>query len=190
VSANSEAVTRAFDPPELSARTPRFGIPKQRKVAMRILLLSLITLLGACSIPSNEPARKQAKKAAAPLVKPKDESRRFPLKDRVKIEIVDNHILGKDFMPGGNLAEYKRGGTTYQQFLVETESPQVAALLLYEYKGVLPDAKYLAHMGAYFGKDGDQPVLVFQKDKWLAGIVGLPQKDADLVARDFAARLY
>lgn len=127
--------------------------------------------------------------AAAPAVKLRDESRRFPSKDRVAIELVDNQVMGKDFLPGGNVAEYSRGGKTYRQFLTQAKNPKAAALLLYDYKNTLSDARYVAHMGGFFGKDGDQDVFVFPKDKWLAGVVGLPEKEADLVARDFAARL-
>jgi hypothetical protein len=44
-------------------------------------------------------------------------------------------------------------------------------------------------MGGYFGMDGDRPVYIFQKGVFLAGFVGLPEKDADVLARQFAARL-
>ena len=37
--------------------------------------------------------------------------------------------------------------------------------------------------------DGALPVYVFPKGAYLAGLVGLPEKDADLLARQFAARL-
>ena len=151
--------------------------------------LLIIGFYVACSIPSDQPAEKEAT-SPAPVVKPPDETRRFPLKDRTTIELVDNHIMGKDFLVGGNVAEYSRGGTTYRMFLTQAKNSQAAALLLYDYQTILSDAKYVAHMGGFFGKDGDEDVFVFPKDKWLAGVVGLPEKEADLVARDFAARLY
>jgi len=44
-------------------------------------------------------------------------------------------------------------------------------------------------MGGYFGMDGAAPVYILQKGAFLAGFVGLPEKDADLLARQFAARL-
>jgi hypothetical protein len=118
-----------------------------------------------------------------------DESRRFPLADRVALRLVDDHVLGKDFLPGGNVADYKRKGKTYQQFLVRSTSNEAAALLMFDFKGHLKDAKYLAHMGGYFGLDGSTPVYMFQKGVFLAGFVGLPEKDADVLARQFAARL-
>ena len=151
--------------------------------------LLIMGFCAACSIPSDQPAEKKAAEPV-PVVKPSDESRRFPSKDRVKIELVDNHIMGKDFLAGGNVAKYKRRDKTYRQFLTQAKNAEAAALLLYDYSNTLSDARYLAHMGGYFGKDGDEEVLVLQKGKWVAGVVGLPEKEADLVARDFAARLY
>lgn len=148
-------------------------------------LAVLITLSG-CGAPTEEPP---PKKAAAPVIAPSDESHRFPSQDRVKAGIVDDHLLGKDFLPGGNLAEYSRGGRTYQLFLIETKSPQAAALLMNDHQKSLSNAKFIAHMGGYFGMDGEQPVYIFAKGKWLAGLVGLPQDEADLIAREFAARL-
>jgi len=105
------------------------------------------------------------------------------------MHLLDDHILGKDFLPGGNVAEYRRKGKTYQQFLVHLKSPDAAALLLFDFKNHLRDAKFLPHMGGYFGMDGAAPVYVFPKGAFLAGIVGLPEKEADLLARQFAARL-
>ncbi len=155
-----------------------------RKSYAFLILLALA--LAGCgeNAPAPQPAPKQA---AAP--KPTDEGRRFPLEDQVSIELVNDKLLGKDFLPGGNLAQYKHKGKTYKQFLVHAKSPEDAAILLISFKGVLRDSKYLAHMGGYFGLDGDQPVYVFPKKSFLAGFVGLPEKDADVLARQFAAHL-
>ena len=143
-------------------------------------------VLAACGSAPAPPAPRPAP-AAQP--KPVDETRRFPLADRVGIELIEGKLLGKDFLPGGNLAEYRRKGKTYQQFLVHAKSPEAAALLLFDFNTHLPDSKYLAHMGGYFGMDGEKPVYIFQKGVFLAGFIGLPEKDADPLARQFAARL-
>ena len=146
-----------------------------------------MAILCACG---GAPPKEQPLPAPAPAAaKPVDESRRFPLADRTGLRLVDDHILGKDFLPGGNIAEYRRKGKTYQQFLVHSTSAESAALLLFDFKGRLKDAKYLAHMGGYFGLDGSTPVYMFQKGVFLAGFVGLPEKEADVLARQFAARL-
>ena len=109
--------------------------------------------------------------------------------DQVSMRLVDNHVLGKDFLPGGNVAEYKREGKKYELFLVRSKSAEDAALLLFDFKGHLRDAKYLPHMGGYFGMDGSTPVYLFQKGPFLAGFVALAEKEADPLARQFAARL-
>jgi hypothetical protein len=150
------------------------------------LWMAVFAVLSGCSVPTERPA---AKKAAAPVVRPSDETRRFPPQDRVKVEIIDNHLLGKDFLPGGNLAEYTRGGKSYQLFLIEAESPLAAALLMNEHQTSLSNSKFIPHMGGFFGMDGEQPVYIFAKAQWLAGLVGLPQEEADVIAREFAARL-
>ena len=152
-------------------------------------LAALAVLLASCDIPSDAPKEPQVAKAPPPIQKPRDETRRFPSQDRISVEIVDNQILGKEFLPGGNLAFYERNGKKWRQFLVQADSATAAALLLNEYRAAMADPKYLAHMGGYFGKDGNDDVLVIQKGRWVMGIVGLPEKDADMVARGSAAWL-
>ncbi len=153
----------------------------------RWLVITPLLCLAACSIPTDQPARKKAPKR--PVVEVADESRRFTSENRVKIDFVKDHLLGKDYLPGGNLAEYEQGDTSYQQFLTRVDTAQKAAFLLVDFRDDLTDAKYLAYMGGYFGHDGDQPVLVFQKGRSLAGVIGLPEKEADIAARVFAATL-
>jgi hypothetical protein len=146
-----------------------------------------MALLSACGGPA---PKEQLQPTPAPAAaKPVDESRRFPMADRVSLRLENDHVLGKDFLPGGNIAEYRRKGKTYQQFLVRSTSAESAALLMFDFKGHLKDSKYLAHMGGYFGMDGATPVYMFQKGVFMAGFVGLPEKEADLLARQFAARL-
>jgi hypothetical protein len=134
-----------------------------------------LTLLGLAAIGCGPPPPEQTKPVLKSIFKPVDESRRFPVTDRISIELVNDKLLGKDFLPGGNFAQYKHGGKTYQQFLVHGKSPEEAAVLLFDYKQTLRDAKFIAHMGGYFGFDGDQPVYIFAKKSVLAGIVGLPE---------------
>ena len=146
-------------------------------------------LAALCACGGAPPAQQVQSVPAAVPAKPADEQRRFPRANQTSMRLVEDHILGKDFLPGGNVAEYKRKGKTYQQFLVRVKSAEAAALLMFDYKGRLRDAKYLPHMGGYFGMDNATPVYLFQKGAFLAGFVGLPEKDADPLARQFAARL-
>ena len=151
----------------------------------RLWLFGLLAVLTACESapPKPQPA------AAPPAAKPIDESRRFPVADRVSMRLVDDHILGKDFLPGGNVAQYRSKSKTYRQFLVRSTGAQSAALLMFDFKGRLKDPKFLPYMGGYFGFDGATPVYMFQKGVFLAGYVGLPEKEAEVLARQFAARL-
>ena len=153
----------------------------------RWLPAALIATLCGCG---STPPKEQPQAAPAPAaVKPVDEGRRFPAANRAVLRLVEDHVLGKDFLPGGNVAEYRRKGKTYQQFLVRSTTAEAAALLLFDYKSHLKEAKFLAHMGGYFGMDGATPVYLFQKGVFLAGFVGLPEKEADVLARQFAAQL-
>ena len=92
-------------------------------------------------------------------------------------------------MPGGTLGDYAQGSRKYQLFIIETDNVQDAALLLLDMKSALQNAEYLPNFGGYFGSMGTQPVFVFAKLRYLAGVAGLSQKDADTVARTLAARL-
>jgi hypothetical protein len=146
----------------------------------------LAVFLVACGGSEKPVPAPPPKKKAAPVA---DERRRFPPQDQVKMEVAQDRLLGKDFLPGGNVAEYKRRGKTYQQFLVRAASPDKAAFLLLDFKNVLTGARFIPHMGAFYGKDGEKPVYVLQKGVWLAGYVGLTDKEAEPLAREFAARL-
>lgn len=144
--------------------------------------------LAGCSGPSQRETPKAAPAAAA-KPKPVDQRWKFPQANQVGVQLVDDKLLGKDFMPGGNLASYERKGTRYQLFLVRTGSAEEALGLLLSLKKGFANAKFIPHMGGYFGMDGKDPVYAFQKGPYLAGVVGLPEVEADLQARDLAARL-
>jgi hypothetical protein len=142
----------------------------------------------SCSGPSPE-------KAAAPVAKtpvhapPQDFSTKFPLAGQTRIQLVPDHLLGKDFMPGGNLADYQTAAGEYQMFLLKMADAQKAAFLLLDWKTAMPQAKYLASMGGYFGTDQGKPVYVFAKGPFVAGFVGLSEEKADPEARRLAAKL-
>lgn len=154
---------------------------------MRIPLVCLFAVvLWSCSSAPTSAPREQLAIAHAP---PSDESRRFAETGLIKMEQIPDHLLGKAFMPGGNLATYRTGGTEYQQFLGKEASAQDAAFLLLDWRKALQQPEYLAHMGGYYGMDKGRAVYVFTKGAWVAGIAGLPQGQADAIAREFAAHL-
>jgi hypothetical protein len=146
----------------------------------RVILYIALVVSVACS---PKPVPKTEIIAVEP---PPDQSDRFPEAGLTKMDRVADHLLGKTFMPGGNLATYDKG---FQQFLGKMPDAQQAAFLLLDWKKALTDAKYLPHMGGYFGTDAGKSVYVFTKGTWVAGIVGLPEVQADTIARQFAARL-
>jgi hypothetical protein len=157
---------------------------------MRVLILPVVAataILISCGVEPKSPTSEPAKPAAAP--KPTDESRRFPLPNRVDTQVVDSQLLGKSFMPGGTLAHYKRGKIEYSMFIAKLPTAQDAAFLLLDWNKALTGAKIIPSFGGYFGQDAGRPVFVFAKGAWIAGVGGLPEKDADMAARTLAVHL-
>jgi hypothetical protein len=123
------------------------------------------------------------------LAQPTDESRRLAVANRTKAEVVPKALLGKAFMPGGTLATYRKGAKEYRVFVTKLKDPTTAAILLLDWKKALQGAKLVPSFGGYFGTDGGQTVFVFTKGPWMAGTVGLTEKEADAEARVLATRL-
>jgi hypothetical protein len=146
-----------------------------------VLLLSILCFSCASPAPVVKPVEKPAP--------PPDESRRFPAANLTKMEFVSDHLLGKSFMPGGNVGTYRNGKVQYREFVGKMPDAQSAAFLLLDWKKALANPQYLAHMGGYFGTDAGSPVYVFTKGEWVAGVLDLPQAKADEAARELAARL-
>lgn len=92
-------------------------------------------------------------------------------------------------MPGGTLATYRKGKTEYSMFLAKLPNATDAALLLLDWNKSLTGAHLVPSFGGYFGQDAGRPVFVFTKGAWIAGVVGLPEKEADLEARTLAGRI-
>ena len=144
-------------------------------------------LLVSCGSEPKAPAPEPLKRAEVP--KPRDESRRFPSANLVDTKVVDKELMGKSFMPGGTLARYKKGRTEYEMFVAKLPTPTDAAMLLPDWRKALTGAKFVPSFGGYFGLDSGRPVFVFCRNAWIAGIAGLPEKQADLQGRILAARL-
>jgi hypothetical protein len=160
-------------------------------LTMRLAMLPLAVvtvLLASCgSEPKPATTQEPAKKAEAP--RPRDETRRFPMANLVDTKVVNDHMLGKPFMPGGTLAHYKKGKIEYDMFVVKMPSALDAATALPDWNKALTNSKLVPSFGGYFGTDEGKRVFVFTKGDWVAGVVGLPEKDADLQARGLASRL-
>jgi hypothetical protein len=149
-------------------------------VDRRVLLL--LPFLSSCA---NEPPKVVEKPKVDPAPRPVLEERRFPKKHLVRVTLVEKNLLGKEFMPGGNLGDYKG----YKLFLAKTFTPNSAAILLLDFKNTLKNAKFVPGFGGYYGTDAGTPVFIFTKNAYLLGIVGLLEKDADPIARAFAGRV-
>lgn len=148
---------------------------------------ALAALLISCGSESKTDTKAAATKAETR--KPADESRRFPKTNLTGTEVVEKALLGKNFMPGGTLAHYKNGSVQYEMFAGKMDSPEDAAILLLDWKKALTDSRLIPSFGGYFGQDGTRPVFVFPKGSWIAGVAGLPEKQADAQARLLAAEL-
>ena len=150
------------------------------------LIASLTFLLASCA--SQPPAPSELpKKAEAP--RPSDESSRFPKTNLVETKVVDKELMGQPFMPGGTVARYKKGKTEYEMFVAKLPTATDAAILLPDWNKTLAGSKLVPAFGGYFGLLSGRPVFVFAKDSWIAGVAGLPEKEADLQARALAGEL-
>ena len=155
-----------------------------------------LALLTGCGGPTQQAETQQPefrKRADAPVqdrtLTVRDQSRMLPPKGLRHSGIVMDHVAGIPKLPGGTVGEYAIGGKTYQIFIVDAETNQQAAFLLLDAKGVLQNPEYLSSFGGYFGQESGRPVFVFAKERYLTGIVGLPQAEADPIARTLASRL-
>lgn len=150
---------------------------------MRAVLLGIILFSYGCGTTSTAPP------ARTETPKPLNESHRFPKANLIGTEVQDKELMGKTFMPGGTLARYKKGAIGYELFVARLPSATDAAILLLDWKKALADAKLVPSFGGYFGEDAGRPVFVFSKGSWIAGVAGLPEKQADAQARLLAAEL-
>jgi hypothetical protein len=154
---------------------------------LHVLFVSVFLLLTCCGSPPEPTASEPPKKADAQ--KPSDESQRFAAANLVETKVVDKELMGKPFMPGGTLARYKKGKKEYEMFVAKLPTATDAAILLPDWRKALTDSKLEPSFGGYFGQDAGRPVFVFSKGAWIAGIAGLPEKEADLEARTLATHL-
>jgi hypothetical protein len=155
---------------------------------MRLLTAFAALVLIGCG--SSTPEKTAAKAAEAPAPPPVvDDTAKLPEPHRTSAKVVPNNLLGIKALPGGTIGDYEEKGRKYQLFIIETPTPQDAAIHLLDIKAVLKDPTYVASFGGYFGNDGTSDIFAFAKDKYLTGVVGLPQARADAIARQLAAQL-
>ncbi|MGH9614248.1 MAG: hypothetical protein ACRD4P_14330 [Bryobacteraceae bacterium] len=152
-----------------------------------VFVLAFTGLFVSCGSSPKSSAVEAPRKTEAP--KPEDESVLFPKENLVDTKVVDQNLMGKSFMPGGTLARYKKGKVEYEMFITKLPTALDAAILLPDWQKALVRSKLIPSFGGYFGEDAGRPVFVFSKGAWIAGIAGLPEREADLQARTLAAQL-
>ncbi|HXJ41799.1 MAG TPA: hypothetical protein VNH18_21155 [Bryobacteraceae bacterium] len=159
-----------------------------RRSAVPALLILSLAGCSSAPEPAAAPAPAAQPKAAAPK-RVKDHQATLIQEGLLSSRLVPDHILDHPKLPGGSLGEYEKKGKKYQLFVVDADTNQAAAFLLFDVKNTLQTPEYISYMGGYFGSDGKQPVYVFAKLQYLAGVVGLSKDDADPIARVLASRL-
>ena len=153
-----------------------------------VLLLAVALALNSIGCGPSSPPPSSKKEEAPPPVK--DNISLLPTADRVNVQIVPNHLLGIEALPGGTLGDYQTRKKKYQLFIIEADSNQKAAFMDTDLRDALKNPEYIAYMGGYFGERDGTPIYGFAKLQYLAGVVGLPKDEADPIARQLAARLH
>lgn len=152
------------------------------------VMATMAMILAGCGSSPEAPAKREPRPAPIPAPV-RDLTGLLPPAGRVSVRVVQDHLLDQPKMPGGTLGDYALKGKKYQLFIIETDTNQDAALLLFDMKTALQNPQYLPNMGGYFGTSGGKPIFAFAKLRYLAGVVGLPETEADPIARTLAARL-
>lgn len=107
----------------------------------------------------------------------------------LEVKVSEGNLLGKSFMPPGTLARYRKGNQAYEIFITELPTETDSAIVLAHWDQALKNPKVVKSLDAYYGMDGGRPIYVFAKGRWVAGITGLTENEADQQARALARRL-
>lgn len=156
-----------------------------------VILLGTALMLGSCgpSTDDSGPASEQAAEQKKPAEEIRDETYRFHKEGLVEAKVVQDNLCGQDFMPGGNVADYDKGGKKYQVCFTLRRNADAAMFLSMNYRDALSDQKFIPHFGGFYGTVGETPTLIFQKNRYLVVIAGLELEDADQAGRIIAGYL-
>ena len=155
-----------------------------------LLILTTAGVLGLSSCGTQAPSRPVADAKPPQAATTKDETNLFPPAGRVATQVYPDHMMNKQFLPGGTMAEYRtENNMEYRAFVVHLADGRNASFLLEDYKKVLQNSKPAPGQSSYFGTDNGQPTYVFVRGPYLAGIVGLPEDRAQVAARQLADKL-
>jgi hypothetical protein len=155
------------------------------KSSRLIWLVVALGVLGGCAQKAWQGSQNSSATGnAAP-----DASALLPKENVVAVKVVNKELLDKSFMPGGTVARYRRGQVEYEIFLGELPTATDSAIVLAHWDQALRNPKVVQSLDAYYGVDAGRPIYVFAKGRWVAGITGLSEKEADQQARMLAERL-
>jgi hypothetical protein len=147
-----------------------------------------VLLLGSCG--GEKPAAETKTKPSLPdLPNAIAEDVRFPSADRKSMSVVSAPLLGMEILAGGNLAEYAKGDKQWKLFTIRCRNATQAGSYLFTIKAELKDPKFVASYGGYFAQTPQGGLLVFAKNQYVAGIVGLDEAEAIETGKLFGARL-
>jgi len=161
-----------------------------KTVSFAAVLLIVLTL-ASCGSADKEVAKPAESSAPRTIqhAKQEDFSRFMPLENRVSAKLVDGPLLGVAQLPGGTLADYKKGAKAFQQFLFKAPSVAMTPVYLGHCKDAMTNPKFVASFGGYYGEIQGKPVFVFVKNEYVAGLIGLSLEDADAQGRVAATRI-
>ena len=66
------------------------------------------------------------------------------------MEMVADHLLGKEYLPGGNIADYSTNVGVYQMFLIKEKDTTKAANLILDWRATHADLQYMPKIGGYY----------------------------------------
>lgn len=154
------------------------------------VLMTALVLVGCGSAPEPAAEKKAEVKPAEAKPKPvRDHTSVLPTEGQMSAKVSQENLLGMKSLPGGSIGDYKAKGKTYQMFLIEADNNEKAAMILFNAKAEMKDPTFVASFGGYFGEFNGQKVFLFSKKYYVAGVVGLDQKDADAMGRILAGQI-
>lgn len=150
---------------------------------------ALLLLWASCGPAPKESAPAPDVAASAPKPAAVDASRYLAKEGQISAQFVEDRLLGIAALPGGNIAEYRKNGKSYRQFLLKAPSVALGAVYLSDIKDAMTDPKFVASFGGYFGELNQEPAFVFTKGEYVTGFLGLSREEADAAGRIAAARI-
>ena len=159
--------------------------------ATTLIVLGSALMISSCSSSpeGSGTAAGQDPAQAQPAEQIRDETHRFHKDGLLEAKVVQDNLGGKEFMPGGNLAEYEKDGQKYRVFFTLRRNADAAMFLWMDYRDALSDPQFVPHFGGFYGLDGETPTLIFQKNKYVVGVTGLELDAADQAGRMIAGYL-